>query len=61
MDGRVIAKEPQGSPEQPEAGTAVRVPRIASATGDAREGMGRLVTENLLAVVDGREPPCGVN
>jgi len=26
-----------------------------------REGMGRLATENLLAVLDGREPPCPVN
>jgi glyoxylate reductase len=57
----VFEKEPQVSPALLEARSAVLVPHIGSATGDARERMGRLATENLLAVLEGREPPCRVN
>jgi glyoxylate reductase len=57
----VFEKEPQVHPALREAGSAVLVPHIGSATGDAREAMGRLATENLLAVLEGREPPCRVN
>ncbi len=37
------------------------MPHIGSATAEAREAMGRLAAENLLAVLEGREPPCPVN
>ncbi len=57
----VFEKEPQVHPALLAAGAAVLVPHIGSATGAAREGMGRLATENLVAVLEGREPPCRVN
>ena len=34
----------------------VLLPHIGSATGKARDGMARLVAENVIAVLDGREP-----
>jgi hypothetical protein len=40
---------------------AVLLPHLGSATRDTREAMGRLATENLLAVLEGREPPTPVN
>jgi len=57
----VFEKEPRVHPLLLSAPSAVLLPHLGSATGEAREAMGRLATENLLAVLDGREPPCPVN
>lgn len=57
----VFEKEPQVHPRLLSAPSAVLLPHLGSATGETREAMGRLATENLLAVLDGREPPCPVN
>ena len=57
----VFEKEPRIHPRLLSAPSAVLLPHLGSATGDAREAMGRLATENLLAVLDGREPACPVN
>ena len=40
-----------------EAARCVLLPHIGSATTRAREGMARLVAQNVLAVLDGQEPP----
>ena len=51
----------EGEPEVPrailEAPRAVLAPHIGSATRKARDGMARTVAENVIAVLDGREPP----
>jgi glyoxylate reductase len=57
----VFEKEPLVHPKLLSAPSAVLLPHLGSATVEAREGMGRLATENLLAVLDGREPPSPVN
>ena len=57
----VFEKEPRVHPRMLSAPSAVLLPHLGSATGETREAMGRLATENLLAVLDGREPPCPVN
>ncbi len=57
----VYEKEPQVHPGLLLAPSAVLLPHLGSATVEAREGMGRLATENLVAVLEGREPPCPVN
>ena len=57
----VYEKEPRVHPLLLSAPSAVLLPHLGSATGETREAMGRLATENLLAVLDGREPPCPVN
>jgi glyoxylate reductase len=38
----------------------VLAPHIGSATRAARDGMARLVAENVIAVLEGREPPTPV-
>jgi len=57
----VFEKEPRIHPKLLSAPSAVLLPHLGSATGETREAMGRLATENLLAVLEGREPPCPVN
>ncbi|MFZ2224069.1 MAG: D-glycerate dehydrogenase [Candidatus Deferrimicrobium sp.] len=57
----VFEKEPRVHPRLLSVPSAVLLPHLGSATGETREAMGRLATENLLAVLDGREPPCPVN
>ncbi|RJP22264.1 MAG: D-glycerate dehydrogenase [Deltaproteobacteria bacterium] len=57
----VYEKEPQLLPELLAAPSTALLPHIGSATGEAREAMGRLAAENLLAVLEGREPPSPVN
>ena len=51
----------EGEPDVPqailEAPRAVLSPHIGSATSKAREGMAQTVAENVIAVLDGREPP----
>jgi glyoxylate reductase len=57
----VYEREPSIHPDLLRAPSAVLIPHLGSATREARERMGRLATENLLAVLAGREPPCPVN
>jgi glyoxylate reductase len=57
----VYEREPVVHPALLSAPGAVLLPHLGSATRDTREAMGRLATENLLAVLEGREPPCPVN
>lgn len=57
----VYEKEPRVHPRLLSAPSTVLLPHLGSATGETREAMGRLAAENLLAVLDGREPPCPVN
>jgi glyoxylate reductase len=57
----VFEREPRIHPRMLSAPSAVLLPHLGSATGETREAMGRLATENLLAVLGGREPPSPVN
>lgn len=57
----VFEKEPRIHPRLLSAPSTVLLPHLGSATGEAREAMGRLATENLLAVLEGRAPPFPVN
>jgi lactate dehydrogenase-like 2-hydroxyacid dehydrogenase len=57
----VYEKEPKVHPRLLRAPSAVLLPHVGSATTEAREGMGKLATENLLAVLSGDDPPCPVN
>ncbi|GAB4374272.1 MAG: glyoxylate reductase [Deltaproteobacteria bacterium] len=67
-EGRIFAagcdvyeKEPEVHPRLLAAPSAVLLPHVGSATRETRERMGRLASENLLAVLAGDEPPCPVN
>jgi glyoxylate reductase len=67
-EGRIFAtgldvyeKEPKVHPGLLRVPSAVLLPHVGSATAEAREGMGELATENLLAVLAGGDPPCPVN
>jgi gluconate 2-dehydrogenase len=67
-EGRIFAtgldvyeKEPKVHPKLLRVPTAVLLPHLGSATTEAREGMGELATDNLLAVLTGGDPPCPVN
>ncbi len=57
----VYEKEPKVHPKLLRAPSAVLLPHLGSATTEAREGMGKLATENLLGVLAGSDPPCPVN
>ena len=57
----VYEREPAVHPDLLAAPSAVLLPHIGSATTETRERMGRLATENLLAVLAGSAPPCAVN
>lgn len=57
----VYEKEPVVHPDLLAAPSAVLLPHVGSATKETRERMGRLATENLLAVLAGADPPCPVN
>jgi glyoxylate reductase len=67
-EGRIFAagldvyeKEPLVHPDLIAAPSAVLLPHVGSGTFETRERMGRLATENLLAVLAGTSPPCPVN
>jgi len=67
-EGRIFAagcdvyeKEPTIHPRLFSAPAAVLLPHVGSGTRETRERMGRLAAENLLAVLDGGEPPHPVN
>ncbi len=53
----VYEQEPDVPRELLEAPRCVLLPHIGSATTRSRDGMARLVAENVLAVLDGEEPP----
>jgi len=57
----VYEKEPKVHPGLLRVPSAVLLPHVGSATKEAREGMGKLATENLMAVLSGGDPPCPVN
>lgn len=57
----VYEKEPAVHPALLAAPNAVLLPHLGSATREAREAMGRLATENLLAVLAGETPATPVN
>lgn len=53
----VYEDEPHVPAELRELSNTVLLPHIGSATVATRDAMARLCAENLLAVIDGREPP----
>jgi len=53
----VYESEPQVPAEILEAPRTVLTPHIGSATVKARDAMARTVAENVIAVLEGREPP----
>jgi glyoxylate reductase len=56
----VYEDEPHVPVELRELPKTVLLPHIGSATAATRDAMARLVAENVIAVVDGREPPTAV-
>lgn len=53
----VYEHEPDVPAELLESPRCVLLPHIGSATTGSRDGMARLVAENVLAVLEGKEPP----
>jgi glyoxylate reductase len=53
----VYENEPEVPPELRDAPRCVLLPHIGSATTRARDAMAVLVADNVLAVLDGAEPP----
>jgi glyoxylate reductase len=56
----VYEDEPHVPAELRELPNTVLLPHIGSATATARDGMARLCAENVIAVLEGREPPAAV-
>ncbi len=56
----VYENEPAVSPRLLEAPHCVLLPHIGSATVPARDGMASAVADNVIAVLEGREPPSRV-
>ena len=56
----VYEGEPNVPPALLEAPRCVLVPHIGSATVPARDGMARAVADNVIAVLEGRDPPSPV-
>lgn len=56
----VYEDEPHVPAELRELPNTVLLPHIGSATVTARDGMARLCAENVIAVLEGREPPAAV-
>jgi glyoxylate reductase len=52
----VYEDEPHVSPELRELPNTVLLPHLGSATGATRDAMARLCVENVIAVIEGREP-----
>jgi glyoxylate reductase len=66
-DGRIAAAGLDVYEHEPEVPSALRelpntvlLPHIGSATAETRNAMARLCAENVLAVIDGLEPPAAV-
>ena len=57
----VYEHEPRLAPGLAELENVVVLPHLGSATTTAREQMSRMTAENVLAVLDGREPPNPIN
>ncbi len=53
----VFEEEPEVPPELLAAPNAVLLPHVGSATTRARDAMALTVARNVLAVLEGREPP----
>jgi glyoxylate reductase len=56
----VYENEPEISPRLLEAPRAVLLPHIGSATIPSRDGMARAAADNVIAVLEGKEPPSRV-
>jgi lactate dehydrogenase-like 2-hydroxyacid dehydrogenase len=56
----VYENEPEINPRLLEAPRCVLLPHIGSATVAARDGMANAVADNVIAVLDGNEPPSRV-
>jgi glyoxylate reductase len=56
----VYEDEPHVPRELRELPNTVLLPHLGSATGATRDGMARLCAENVIAVIEGREPPAPV-
>jgi glyoxylate reductase len=56
----VYENEPEVSPRLLDAPRAVLLPHIGSATVPARDGMATTVADNVIAVLEGEEPPSRV-
>ena len=66
-DGRIAAAGLDVYEREPDVPVALRelpntvlLPHIGSATAETRNAMARLCAENVLAVIDGLEPPAAV-
>jgi glyoxylate reductase len=57
----VYENEPEVSPRLLEAPRCVLLPHIGSATVASRDGMASAVADNVIAVLEGREPPSRVD
>jgi lactate dehydrogenase-like 2-hydroxyacid dehydrogenase len=56
----VYEDEPHVAPALRQLPNTVLLPHIGSATASTRDAMARLCAENVIAVIDGREPPAAV-
>ena len=56
----VFEDEPTSRHELRELPNTVLLPHVGSATAATRDAMARLVAENVIAVIEGREPPAAV-
>jgi glyoxylate reductase len=56
----VYEDEPHVPPELRELRSTVLLPHIGSATAKTRDAMARLCADNVIAVLDGRDPPAAV-
>jgi glyoxylate reductase len=56
----VYEHEPHVSEELRTLPNTVLLPHVGSATSTTRDAMARLCAENVIAVLDGREPPAAV-
>lgn len=56
----VFEDEPDVPAELRELPNTVLLPHVGSATGATRDAMAQLVAENVIAVIEGREPPAAV-
>ena len=57
----VYEDEPNVPPELRALPNTVLLPHVGSATGATRDAMARLCAENVIAVIEGREPPAPVD
>jgi glyoxylate reductase len=53
--------EPKVSPELVAMSNVVLTPHLGSAVYELREGMAHVVTDNVIAIVEGRRPPNVIN